>query len=57
VKFDQANKSAKLVIGVHNSAIGFFLESNSEIILERIFLDGNTKTRDDGRGISDWSEI
>lgn len=32
------NKSfeGKLIIGVHNSGVGFFLENNSEIILERI---------------------
>jgi hypothetical protein len=28
--------SGKLTIGVYNSAVGFFLENNSEIILERI---------------------
>lgn len=29
-------KLGKLTIAVHNSAVGFFLESNSDIILERI---------------------
>ena len=42
VKFDttndENNKSVKgkLTIAVYNSAVGFFLESNSELILERI---------------------
>jgi len=31
-----AEKTATLTIAVYNSAVGFFLESNSEIILERI---------------------
>ena len=30
------DKKSKLTIGVYNSAIGFFLENNSEIIIERI---------------------
>lgn len=29
-------KNAKLTIAVHNSATGFFLENNSELIIERI---------------------
>ncbi len=36
VSFDKTQKSAKLTIAVHNSAVGFFLENSSEIILERI---------------------
>lgn len=36
VKFDKNEKNANLTIAVHNSAIGFFLESNSEVIIERI---------------------
>lgn len=36
VKFDKEGKSAKLTIAVHNPAVGFFLDSNSEIITERI---------------------
>lgn len=30
------SSQAKLTVAVHNSAVGFFLESNSEIIIERI---------------------
>jgi hypothetical protein len=36
ITFDKSQKSAKLTIAVYNPAIGFFLENNSEIILERI---------------------
>lgn len=36
VKFDKSEKSASLTIGVYNPAIGFFLESNSDAIVERI---------------------
>ena len=36
VSFDKTQKSAKLTIAVHNSAVGFFLDNSSEIILERI---------------------
>ena len=36
VNFDKNSKNAKLTIAVHNSAVGMFLESNSEIILEKI---------------------
>lgn len=36
VKFNKNEKSANLTIGVYNPAVGFFLESNSEIIVERI---------------------
>ncbi len=36
VKFDKNEKTASLTIAVHNPAIGFFLESNSEVIIERI---------------------
>lgn len=35
VNFEK-NGSAKLTIGVYNSAIGFFLEQSSELIIERI---------------------
>ncbi len=30
------NQQSKLVIAAHNSAVGFFLQSNSDLILERI---------------------
>lgn len=33
---DKSKKITKLTIGVSNSAVGFFLESNSELIIERI---------------------
>jgi len=36
VSFDKSQKSARLTIAVYNAAVGFFLENNSEIILERI---------------------
>jgi hypothetical protein len=36
INFDKSQKTAKLTIAVHNPAVGFFLESNTEIILERI---------------------
>ena len=36
VTFPKKNSKAKLTIAVFNPAIGFFLENNSEIILERI---------------------
>ncbi len=36
VKFDKNEKTANLTIAVHNPAIGFFLENNSEVIVERI---------------------
>ena len=37
VSFNKDKSSAaKLVIAVHNSSVGFFLENNAEIILERI---------------------
>lgn len=36
VNFDKNSKNAKLTIAVHNSAVGMFLESNNEIILEKI---------------------
>ncbi len=36
VSFDKIQKNAKLTISVHNAAVGFFLENNSEVILERI---------------------
>jgi hypothetical protein len=36
IKFEKSDKSARLTIVAYNSAIGFFLENNSEIILERI---------------------
>ncbi len=36
VKFDKEGKSASLTIAVHNPAVGFFLDNNSEIITERI---------------------
>ena len=36
VNFGKEKSSGKLTIGVYNSAVGFFLENNSEIILERI---------------------
>jgi hypothetical protein len=35
VSFDK-NKQGKLTIAVFNSAVGFFLQSNSEILLEKI---------------------
>ncbi|MBM3579595.1 MAG: DUF721 domain-containing protein [Alphaproteobacteria bacterium] len=35
-RFGKSDKSATLTIAVYNPAVGFFLESNSEIILERI---------------------
>jgi len=36
INFDKSEKSAKLVIGVYNSSVGFFLENNSEFLLEKI---------------------
>lgn len=36
VSFEKNSKSVKLTIAVYNSAVGFFLESNSELIIERI---------------------
>lgn len=36
VNFDKNGKNAKLTIAVYNSSIAMFLESNSEIILEKI---------------------
>lgn len=36
INFDKSQKTAKLTIAVYNPAIGFFLESNYELILERI---------------------
>jgi len=36
VNFDKSSKNAKLTIAVYNSSVGMFLESNSEIILEKI---------------------
>ncbi len=36
IRFDKTEKTAKLTIAVHNTAVGFFLENNSEIILEKI---------------------
>lgn len=36
VKFTKAEKTATLTIGVYNPAVGFFLENNSEVIIERI---------------------
>ena len=36
VSFSKSEKSAKLTIGVYNSAVGFFLENNSEFLLEKI---------------------
>ncbi len=35
-KYDKNSKRAKLTIGVYNSAVGFFLQNNSSIILDRI---------------------
>jgi hypothetical protein len=36
VNFEKDKSSAKLTIAVHNASIGFFLEQNSELIIERI---------------------
>ncbi|MBU6141130.1 MAG: DUF721 domain-containing protein [Proteobacteria bacterium] len=36
VKFAKIEKNATLTIGVYNPSVGFFLESNSESIVERI---------------------
>lgn len=36
VNFSKDKSGAKLTIAVYNPAVGFFLENNSEIILERI---------------------
>lgn len=36
VNFDKTGKNAKLTIAVYNSSVGFFLENNSEILIERI---------------------
>jgi hypothetical protein len=36
VSFSKDKGSSKLTIAVYNSAVGFFLENNCEIILERI---------------------
>ncbi len=36
VNFGKEKSSGKLTIGVYNSAVGFFLENNSELIIERI---------------------
>jgi hypothetical protein len=36
VKFNKNDKNASLTIGVYNPAVGFFLENNSEVIIERI---------------------
>lgn len=36
VRFDKLNKNVKLTVIAYNSAIAFFLENNSEIIIERI---------------------
>jgi hypothetical protein len=36
VKFDKNNNRFVLTIAVFNSSIGFFLESNSDLIIERI---------------------
>lgn len=36
INFEKNKSTAKLTIAVFNSAIGFFIENNSEIIIERI---------------------
>ncbi len=36
LNFDREGKSGKLTISAHNSAIAFFLQNNSELIIERI---------------------
>ncbi len=36
INFNKDKSGARLTIAVYNSAVGFFLENNSEIILERI---------------------
>jgi hypothetical protein len=36
VSFEKNKSGAKLTISVYNSSVGFFLENNSEIIIERI---------------------
>lgn len=36
VKFAKAEKTATLTIAVYNPAVGFFLENNSEVIIERV---------------------
>ncbi len=36
VKFAKTEKTATLTVGVYNPSVGFFLESNSESIVERI---------------------
>lgn len=36
ISFDKSQKNIKLTIAVYNPAIGFFIEQNSQLILERI---------------------
>jgi hypothetical protein len=36
INFNKAQKTAKLTIAAYNPSIGFFLDNNTEIILERI---------------------
>lgn len=36
LNFDREGKNGKLTISAHNSAIAFFLQNNSELIIERI---------------------
>ena len=36
INFNKSQKSAKLTISAYNPSIGFFLDNNSEMILERI---------------------
>lgn len=36
LNFDREGKNGKLTIGAYNSAIAFFLQNNSELIIERI---------------------
>lgn len=33
---EESGKEGKLTIAVHNSAVGFFIENNAEIIIERV---------------------
>lgn len=36
IHFDKSQKTAKLTIGVYNSAVGFYLESSSDYLIEKI---------------------
>lgn len=44
VNFNKDKNNARLTISVHNPAVGFFLDNNSEIILERIAISYGFKS-------------